>query len=401
MKVLFKSFLFLVFLLTVVLPLHAQFLGGNGDGSASLKHVAILNSQPDYCSGGDGNGYTQSGFTGAMFNSSAYCSGGHGDGSSQAVFGPLCLVDQTPWCSGGNGNGYVLAGTSFNLGTGMWKGLVSSDWSAPLNWTNSHIPDVTNDVIIPPFCPNYPSLPGGLLSIGSNTGTFRCRNMIIEEGAQVSSMGNTEIAGLFSVVGQYVATSNAINSQIILESGHLAIEPYGLVRLGNQSSGPAICDLRVSNGGQLTVNGGALEIDDQLILQSGSTFTMTGGTVFVHRFGEGSQPDPLNPGAFYVQEGVSGSISGGLLKVCGKTSDPPYASVFINEPSFEFTGSGTLMFTTGISSNGYDADIVTAPGVGLNHLLIDKPGNTIAIRSNLVIGGVLMIYNGSAYPLNK
>jgi hypothetical protein len=493
MKRLFNFFMFLVFLLPAVVPLHAQFLGGNGDGVASRKHTATLNVQSDYCSGGNGNGYglaafgpvsivdqslycnggygngyddgaftgtmfssahycsggigngfssavfgpfalfeqsvycsggngngyDRSGFTGTMFSSAAYCSGGIGDGSSSAGFGPIALTDQSvycsggngngyddgaftgtmfssePYCSGGNGNGYGLAGTSLNLGTGIWKGIVSTDWNLPLNWTNNQVPGVTDDVVVPPACPYYPVLPGGLLAIGGNTGAFLCASMHIDEGAQVSSNGETEIAGPFSVAGQYVVTNNTVNSQVILNTGELTIEPYGVVRLGNQSEGPAICDLRVSSGGQLTVNGGALEIDDQLILQAGATFNMTGGSVFVHRFGEGSQPGPLNPGAFYVQSGAAGGISGGLLKVCGKNPNPLYASVSINEPTFGFTGSGTLMFTPGISSNAYDADLQTVPGATINNLLISKPGNTVTVRNDAVVSGILMIYNGS------
>ncbi|GEM_PF-1672829 len=44
---------------------------------------------------------------------------------------------------------------------GKWLGTVSNNWFNPANWVGNTVPNLTNDVVIPPDCPNYPILWSG------------------------------------------------------------------------------------------------------------------------------------------------------------------------------------------------------------------------------------------------
>lgn len=374
--------------------------GGNGDGFTVLAAGPFfMSSQVVYCSGGNGDGYGYSSAAGAMFNSSVYCSGGNGDGYS-SLSGSGALGGQSVYCYGGNGDGYgSLAMPADTLGNGIWKGITSTSWTTASNWTNNAVPDINTNVTIPPFVPFYPEL-NNILAVNYSTGTYKCKSLFIEPGAQITNTGALNIGGQMIVAGTYIATNNSTNSQNVFSGGTLALLPMGVIRLGNQSTGPAYCDLKINNGGTLSISGGILEVDDQLNLMNGGTFNMTGGYVFIHMFGEGSAYSASAPGTFYVQSTAAGTVSGGIIRVAGKTTSGSYSSVSVNSPSFGFTGDAALLMTNGISETRYDTEIRTVSGANLQHLLINKPEKTVSIATDATINGKVKIYPDSRLQIN-
>ena len=108
MKILISHFGCILLLLSFVT--HAQYLGGDGDGSdISFSPAGPAGDQSAYCSGGDGDGFDLTySFTGPAADQSAYCSGGDGDGFdlTYSYTGPA--ADQSAYCSGGDGDGFDL-----------------------------------------------------------------------------------------------------------------------------------------------------------------------------------------------------------------------------------------------------------------------------------------------------
>jgi len=371
----------------------AQFNGGTADGfHASAPAFGPVNDQSVYCIGGNGDGFTFSSPAWVWFGDQpAYCSGGDGDGSGRFLTGVILLSDQPSYCSGGNSDGATNYPTAqIALGNGIWKGTTNTSWTEASNWTNAVIPDISINVLIPSTCPFYPSLTS-TLAVNYSTGVYRCRGMVIESGGQLTTTTSLNLGGQMVISGSYTANNNSSNTFNIFSGGTLTLNPDCFVKVGNQSSGTGYSDLRVMNGGTLQISGGTLEVDDQLQFFAGSTFAMTAGSVFAHKFGEGSSYEDRARGNLYAENGATGSISGGIIYVCGKQSADIYHAVNINSPDFYFTGTSSLVMTNGISSNHYDADIYTIPGADLMNLTISKTGATVQIISDASINGDLRI----------
>ena len=194
-----------------------------------------------------------------------------------------------------------------------------------------------------------------------------------------------------TVQGTYLATSSSSNSNQIYSGGSLNIISPGLVRLGNQSSGFGYTDLVVNSNGILNVLGGSLEIDDQLNIKAGGTFNMTSGYVFAHKYGDGSLFNSSYPGSLNVAAGASGSVTGGVVRVCGKTNGTTYSAISLNDPDFDFSGTSTLLITNGISSTRSDVSVYTVNGADLQNLSINKPGYNVKLSSDMVINGQIIV----------
>jgi hypothetical protein len=366
--------------------------GGNGDGYHQITSTVLsLNPQNVYCTGGSADGNAALVYAGFIATPSQFCSGGIADGYVSSVFAGQ-LLNQSFYCSGGTGDGFhSLVSAVSALGTGLWRGTISSDWAVAGNWTNSIVPDQTVNVIIPGGCPHYPSLTNSL-SINNATGTYKAKSILISDGASLVSSGSLSAYGLISVAGSMVVYNNGSETQLLNSGGTLQIEPSGIVTLGNQTSGTGYCDLVVNSGGTLDVEGGFLDVDDQINIMSGGSFNMTGGNVFAHRFGSGSAFSSLYPGSFYVASGASGNISGGVIKVAGKATSGSYVSVGINSAAFDFTNNATLEFTDGVNPNSDDVELRTVTGGNFQNLLIDRPLRTVTIGSNATVNGDITIH---------
>jgi len=181
----------------------------------------------------------------------------------------------------------------------------------------------------------------------------------------------------------------------------LSDESSAVVKLGNQSSGTGETDLVVYSGGILNIEGGILEVDDQVHVLSGGTFNMTGGELYVHKYGNGTSLSYYYPGNFYIESGALGEISGGSLKICGRESVNNYHAFTILEPTFDFTGNSTVHFQHGVSASHFNSGIYVVDGVVFQNIVIDKPGNTVFVMSNLDIENGLTIETGSTLEIES
>ncbi|MFC1733881.1 S8 family serine peptidase, partial [candidate division KSB1 bacterium] len=273
--------------------------------------------------------------------------------------------------------------TAAGIVTGLWTGGTSTDWNTASNWDDNSVPTSSTDVTIPGGCTYYPDLSGDL-TVGTSAGTYDCQSLTIQNGGSLEINDALTVTNSMTVDGEYTCTNSGSNSQQIGSGGSLTVSSNGVMKLGNQTSGNAYTDL-VVNGGTLTITGGTLEIDDQFNLLSG-TFNMSSGTLFAHKFGNGSTYGGSYYGAFYVAaSGTSGSITGGIVKVCGKTGSGLYA-VNILSSGFSFSG-GTLELLHGDYGTHYDAYINTHADVDLYNVIINKTDNTVYSQSNLDING--------------
>ncbi|MCD4793684.1 MAG: T9SS type A sorting domain-containing protein [Bacteroidales bacterium] len=114
---------------------------------------------------------------------------------------------------------------ALNAQTGLWEGSVDDDWQTSANWTNNTVPDSTVDVTIPSASTYYPSI--------DNSGDS-CKSMIVKDGATLT-----------------MCTGGSLNVK-------------GNLTVGEGSSG-------VLNAGS-----GCLVVTGQLILNAGSSVTISG-----------------------------------------------------------------------------------------------------------------------------
>ena len=333
--------------------------------------TSYLNNQVFYCSGGNSDGYDVSSGSSLFGGQGIYCNGGAGDGYSRQV------------------------SPSISTGTGIWCGITSNNWNTTSNWANNVVPDETIDVMIPEGCSYYPVLSTGDLTVNNASGAFRCKGILIGEGASLTNFGYLSVFGSFNVFGQYTAINNYDTSQSIRNGGIMILNTGGLISIGDQSSTLGLCDLVIGNGGTLAVYGGSLYIDDQLNVLSGATFTMADGIVFTHQFGMGSSYGSTSPGSLYIAAGAGGSVSGGMVKVNGKATAGIYTAVAILSSCFGFNGTGKLKITDGNNANFDETQIKTANGATLNNLTIDKPFRTVSLTTDAVILGDLVVLSDS------
>ena len=236
------------------------------------------------------------------------------------------LYGQNFYCMGGNQDGSsYLKSTIKEFGRGIWLGTASSSWLDAANWKANSIPDVTTDVYIPPGCLYYPKITAGKLTVASTEGNYVCNSLIIGKGASFNSSRFLYAYGDVIIASLYQA-DNSLNNTILLNQGSkMTITSTGLMKIGNQSSGTdGQSDLKI-DGGQLVIDGGTLEIDDQVPNLVSGSFMMTSGTLFAHKYGQGSAYD----------DSVSGNFLRRILRV---------------RPGFRWNGEGRREgYTTGYS----------------------------------------------------
>lgn len=369
--------------------------GGFGDGHDLDSREQTLNDQSLYCYGSSGDGHTMLLFDGSIYGNPVFVYGGDADGADLYTFSGN-VYGQVVFCYGGDGDGYSLTtGTSLYLGIGVWTGLTSSGWTTGTNWQHSIVPGINDNVTIPAGCPHYPEITS-TLAIDTAYGTFRCNGLEIRQSATLNTNSPVFIKGNMVVAGTYTATMNGNNANRICDGGYLNIKPAGTAVFGNQTTLWGLTDLLVYGGGELVIDSGTLHIDDQLHIYSGGSLNMTGGELWVHKFGYGTSYASSNPASLYIEPGAQGSISGGILRICGKTSPYGLYSMTILEPAFSFSVPAVVRFQHGVYDTHYDASINNATGVVLPDLVIDKTGNSVFVNGDLSVAGTLQVEPGSA-----
>jgi len=78
-----------------------------------------------------------------------------------------------------------------------------------------------------------------------------------------------------------------------------------------------------------------------------------------------------------------------------------FHSLSILEPTIVFSDSVDIIFTHGVSAIHSNTGIFAAPGLSLQNLSIDKPGNTIFMESDLLIRKVFKVNHSSAVEVKS
>jgi len=200
------------------------------------------------------------------------------------------------FCYGGDGDGFGLGiGASLQLGIGIWTGLTSTNWNTNTNWVHDITPGIQHNVTIPSACPNYPVV-GMTMGIDTSLGIVRCHGLDIQNGGSFDHTDALYVNGVMTVSGAYTATIGGNNSHRISKRGNLSILSTGVMILGNMTVAPAMADMVIYDGGEVSIHGGTLNIDDKLWLRSGGSLTMTDGELIAHKYGIGSAIISQNPG---------------------------------------------------------------------------------------------------------
>jgi len=377
--------------------------GGGGDGSSpDISQYKFFVDQSQYCLGGWDDGFAvELSLPVSIFSQNLYCSGSISDGYESGVSAYASLITQDLYCSGGNKDGF---GTDIDsmayLGLGLWKGISNTSWNTASNWTHDIIPDNSVNVTLPENCLYYPSITSGL-GIDTTTGVHHCKSLNIMHNASLGSNKKLHINGKMIVSGTYTATVDLNINHKVFSKGTLKIEAGGIMTIGNQTSGSGTADLKIFEGGILDINGGSLHIDDQLSILTGATFNMSDGELFVHKYGDGSSYAPLQPGNFYISNGVSGGISGGTVRICGRESLNGFHAFTILEADFDFSGTATISFEHGSNPVHYDAGMYLASGVSLQNLNINKTSNRVYLKSDVQLDGNLNVLQGAEIQIES
>jgi hypothetical protein len=370
------------------------FSGDDNDGYHAISTGETYFSPPSvYLSGGNGQGFDFLSVSGYFFNPVPYYSG-NSDGFTHLTYSGG-MAGNYYWCLGGNNEGsYSLSTSELQMGNGIWLGIASNSWNDAANWKGNAIPGITTDVYIPSGCLYYPLITTGMLAVGSTNGACFCNSLVIDQGGALNNNRYLFAYGNVTVSGLYQANNNFNNCVILFQGGQLTVNATGLVIIGNQSGGNlGTSDLKV-DGGILEIEGGTVEIDDQFNLVAGE-FNMTSGMLFANKYGRGSVYDDQGPGAFYVSNSASGTVSGGMVKVVGRATRNDSVAVKISSPAFDFTGTSVFAFVQGVVPRTDDVEFRTIAGARMNMLTVDAPNRTVWIRTNAVFHGNSQVGNDS------
>jgi len=189
-----------------------------------------------------------------------------------------------------------------------WMGTTSTDWSTTTNWDLGTEPDETKHVIVESGATFYPEL-SGKLQINRAGGIYNCKSLTIKSG--------------------------------------------GLVTVGDAGGG-AGTDMIVY--GNLKVeSGGTLKISDDLSIESGGRFYVTGGTV------ESFVNTATGFGDWTFKSGSGGYMTGGTLTVFSDLTFYSGSGWYASGGTFHMGGSTAIV------------KIITAdPDLYLNDFTIDE-----------------------------
>ena len=231
MKRLYLSALFIFLAVLLVAQPPEIYYGGIGDGF----HFAAFSADSTIYSAGPSDGYASANFVPAAsifeggnsdgfafvlyVNPSSIYVSAASDGFSFSTYSNTSLLTL-----GGDGDGF---GSETFLYYHYWTGLVGTGWLVAGNWTNDIIPDENMRVIIPAGVPNFPGINIGTFTIGAAGGKFKCRELLIEPAAQLTTRVNAiteiyskvEIKGLMLVNNHAPNTFRVIGGTIIVTSG--------------------------------------------------------------------------------------------------------------------------------------------------------------------------------------
>ncbi len=190
------------------------------------------------------------------------------------------------------------------VGSLVWTGAVSSDWSNPGNWDLGRVPTVVDDATVGIGTPNLPKLS---VSTGINNLTIQSGAIVdldttvLVVGGNLDNSGNiigvTGTAGM-SIVGVGKTLKGSIGVDVALAGDYTLNGPasiYGLTVTGGSGSGT------------LVLNGNQLAVTTNFSTANNGTITMNNAA------------DQLTVGgsAFWLGGDENGKLTDGVLQVAG------------------------------------------------------------------------------------
>jgi len=229
---------YLIFVLFAINhSIYSQYLGGNGDGHI---HQQLLGSISIF-RGGDSSGYV----TIESKTPSSIYKGGDTDGFAFTLiknamtfyrgtlkdgYGSDLSNSTSSLYIGGNGDGYKLTSKILRW---IWTGQTNGNWNLASNWLNGTLPTLNSKVVIPSNALNFPTLVGGVLSIGQDplSGDYVCKSLSIQQTASLFLDVNASLNnyGKLTVNGIIAIDNPVLGSFTNHNMGMLNIKANGLI----------------------------------------------------------------------------------------------------------------------------------------------------------------------------
>ncbi len=298
----------------------------SGGAITSFGNVTFTNQSPVGTALTVNNNGTAAPFTFVNLNfTTALTAGGFhivaNDIDGGAPFLTIDVIGATPATGGGffqANNGAIINWPP--VGSLVWTGAVSSDWSNPGNWDLGRVPTIVDDATVGIGTPNLPKLS---VSTGIN-------NLTIQGGATVdldttvmvvagnldnsgSIIGVTGTAGM-SIVGVGKTLKGSIGVDVALAGDYTLNGPaniYGVTVTGGSGSGT------------LVLNGNQLAVTTNFSTANNGTITMNNAA------------DRLTVGgsAFWLGGDENGKLTDGVLQVAGDFTQIALSSTTSFAPS--------------------------------------------------------------------
>ena len=184
---------------------------GPSDGFASADYL----QGTSIFEGGNSDGFAANSY----LNPSSIFVASASDGFSLSAYSNTNLLTL-----GGDADGFAV---EYFLYVHDWTGLIGTGWLVAGTWAYDIVPTENARVRIPAGVPNFPGINIGTFTIGAATGKFKCRELLIEPAAQLTTRVNAiteiyskvDIKGLMLVNNHTPNTFRIIGGTIIVSSG--------------------------------------------------------------------------------------------------------------------------------------------------------------------------------------
>jgi hypothetical protein len=271
----------------------------------------------------------------------------------------------------------VVSGMEYEGVPGRWTGLTSSSWNTSANWDDNVVPDQTLNVTIPSGCPHYPVLKGSL-GVSYTTGTtYKCDNLYVNQGGQITIDSADLLCAGNIVLGGKIYDGD----DLVLYSGAV-LDISGSFYSGYSEGYHGI--LTVNSGATINQTGGNLYAEE-INLPAGCQVNGTGGNFRLYKQGTANSTQNINLDDadsyfynFYIEDGANARMYDctydldafqvridGSFNLNGFTVNADYAdvsgtltipsgtlNVTVNGPYFQ---DGSMLTMSGGYLNGYES----------------------------------------------
>jgi hypothetical protein len=337
-----------------------------------------------------------------------------------------------------------------NAAARTWTGSVSSDWTVAANWDGGlSVPSVSDDIVIPAGCLNYPDLTSNItiksLTINQNATFTQTSGTLLVKGGQttisgnfiqnggtfltdfnvaINSSGSLSVSGTFHL-GEFLAsdpTNNlSINGSLNQSSGIINTLDLNLNIGGTYSMNANSLDVYggFTNYSTINLNSGNINLRGSILNLLGSNFNIAGADV--SSFGQDwlVQGDiSISSGSLSLKNSAGSAISGvlqlsggsinqsgGLIsagefrELSGSTYSQSNGDLLVNG-DFKVV-SGNIFNSTGgilrLTGSQTESGSIYSGNIQLFELIIETEGNLLLDQeTDLVkIAGNLSNYNSS------